>query len=60
MYLHSTHIVYIVLFLDVKLEDVPLNVMTNKWQIGAISNYDYLLYLNKYVYGYTYTCVCTV
>ena len=38
------------LFSDVKLEDIPLNMMTNKWQNGDISNYDYLLYLNKYVH----------
>ena len=37
------------IFSDVKLEDVSLEVMTNKWQNGDISNYDYLLYLNKYV-----------
>lgn len=32
---------------DVQLEDVSLDVMTNKWQNGDISNYDYLLYLNN-------------
>ena len=44
MYLHA-----MLHFSDVKLEDVSLEVMTNKWQNGDISNYDYLLYLNKYV-----------
>ena len=34
---------------DIKLEDVPLHEMTERWQRGEISNYDYLLYLNKYV-----------
>ena len=34
---------------DIKLEDVPLSEMTERWQRGDVSNYDYLLYLNKYV-----------
>ncbi|XP_065915844.1 protein FAN-like isoform X2 [Dysidea avara] len=32
---------------DIKLEDVPLSEMTERWQRGDVSNYDYLLYLNN-------------
>ena len=29
--------------------------MTLKWQNGVISNFDYLMYLNRYILGY-YSC----
>lgn len=32
---------------DLKLETVPQNQITIQWQNGALSNYDYLLYVNR-------------
>ncbi|KAK0098497.1 hypothetical protein PV326_007758 [Microctonus aethiopoides] len=32
---------------DLKLETVPQNQITIQWQNGALSNYDYLLYVNS-------------
>lgn len=32
----------------VKMENHERCIMTLKWQNGALSNYDYLLYLNRY------------
>jgi len=36
----------------VKMEKRERCIMTLKWQNGALSNYDYLLYLNRYLYIY--------
>lgn len=32
---------------EVKIDKREKSIMTLKWQNGAISNYDYLLYLNR-------------
>ena len=31
---------------EVTLEQVELEELTHKWQLGELSNYDYLMYLN--------------
>lgn len=31
----------------VSLQTVPQNQMTMRWQNGSLSNYDYLLYINR-------------
>lgn len=30
-----------------RLDTIPQNQMTMQWQNGALSNYDYLLYINR-------------
>lgn len=32
---------------QLSLETIPQNQMTMQWQNGIISNYDYLLYINR-------------
>ena len=34
--------------LDIELQDTGQENMTLKWQNGVISNFDYLMYLNRY------------
>jgi len=31
----------------ISLETVPQNQMTMRWQNGSLSNYDYILYINR-------------
>lgn len=38
---------------NVKLQKQEICAMTLKWQNGVLSNYDYLLYLNRYLHKET-------
>lgn len=40
---------------QVNLETIPQNQMTMQWQNGAISNFDYLLYINRYFFVQSYS-----
>jgi len=42
------HIIIFV-FVEVELEDTRQENMTLRWQNGAISNFEYLMYLNRLV-----------
>jgi hypothetical protein len=37
-------------YLALELNDTGQENMTLKWQNGVISNFDYLMYLNRYIY----------
>lgn len=34
---------------ELQIETVHQNHMTMQWQNGSLSNYDYLLYINRYM-----------
>lgn len=45
----SAHKYFVFVFVEVELEDTRQENMTLRWQNGAISNFEYLMYLNRLV-----------
>ena len=41
---------FLFIFLEIELEDTRQENMTHRWQNGAISNFEYLMYLNRLVF----------
>ena len=41
---------FLKIFVEVELEDTRQENMTLRWQNGAISNFEYLMYLNRLVF----------